>query len=78
MTARSTGEGVARVTVEALRGSRTANRRRAGSAATADDGTYTVAALLPGTYKLRFTAEGYDEVWYPDGAERGRRLGRSS
>ena len=37
------------------------------SAGTADDGTYSLAGLLPGVYKLRYTAEGFDELWYPAG-----------
>jgi protocatechuate 3,4-dioxygenase beta subunit len=66
VTARSNGQGVARVTVEALRIVPNADPESTGSAATADDGTYTLSALLPGTYKLRFAADGYDEVWYPE------------
>jgi 5-hydroxyisourate hydrolase-like protein (transthyretin family) len=66
VTARSNGEGVARVTVEALRLKPDGKTEATGSAATAEDGTYTVSALLPGTYKLRFTADGYDKVWYPE------------
>jgi hypothetical protein len=69
VTAESTGEGVARVTVEARRVT-PSGLEQAGSAATSEDGTYTIAALLPGQYKLRFTADGYDEVWYPKAAKR--------
>ena len=50
------------------------------SAGTADDGTYALAGLLPGRYKLRYTAEGFDELWYPAAPRRrdGRRRSRSS
>ena len=64
VTAEATGEGVARVTVEALRIT-PEGTESTGSAATAEDGTYTLASLLPGSYKLRFTADGFDELWYP-------------
>ena len=33
--------------------------------ATADDGTFEVASLLPGTYKLRISGEGFVDAWYP-------------
>jgi hypothetical protein len=65
VTAEASGEGVARVTVEALRIKPDGTTEPMGSGATADDGTYTLASLLPGSYFLRFTAEGFDEVWYP-------------
>ncbi len=69
VTAASTGDGLARVTVEAHRVVRAADGSETteltGSAATADDGTYTLGALLPGTYRLRFSADGFDPVWYP-------------
>jgi hypothetical protein len=65
LTAEASGDGVARATVEALRIKPGGETEPAGSAATADDGTYTLASLLPGSYHLRFTAEGFDEVWYP-------------
>ncbi len=72
VTAASTNEGLARVTVEALRETKkpadslggTTSYETAASAATADDGTYTLAALLPGRYKIRFSAEGFDSVWF--------------
>jgi len=34
------------------------------SAATQDDGTYAIAGLLPGHYKMRFSAPGFQETWY--------------
>jgi hypothetical protein len=66
VTAQSNGEGVARVTVEAFRVVPNGDPESTGSAATAEDGTYTLSALLPGTYLLRFTADGYGEVWFKD------------
>ena len=68
VTAQSTGEGLALITVEAYRVRSDGQTELSGSAGTAEDGTYTLASLLPGTYKLRFTAEGYDELWYPAAA----------
>lgn len=82
VSASSTGEGLARITVEAYR-EIPPNRAGSGapegtapdaagageltgSAATADDGTFRLSALLPGTYRLRFSAEGFAPVWYPD------------
>lgn len=64
VTAATDAEGVGRITVEALRTSRTGLVVEA-SAATQADGTYTVAGLFPDTYYLRFSAAGYDTVWYP-------------
>jgi hypothetical protein len=68
VTSEATGEGVARTTVAALRIKPDGTTEPTGSGATADDGTYTLAGLLPGSYHLRFTAEGFDEVWYPAAA----------
>lgn len=58
------GEGVGRITVEAHRRTRD-GLVVVGSAATQQDGSYVVAGLYPGDYLLRFSAEGYEEVWYP-------------
>ncbi|MET0326371.1 MAG: carboxypeptidase-like regulatory domain-containing protein [Ilumatobacteraceae bacterium] len=68
VTAQSTGEGLALITVEAYRVRADGSSELSGSAGTAEDGTFTLASLLPGRYKLRFTAEGYDELWYPAAA----------
>ena len=68
VTAASTGNGLARITVEAYRMRSQGEPEMTASAGTADDGTYTLAGLLPGDYKLRFSAEGFDERWYPDAA----------
>lgn len=63
VVATSTKQGVPRVTVEALRKTKN-GYETAASAVTGDDGTFNLAALLPGTYKVKFTAEGFDTVWY--------------
>jgi hypothetical protein len=71
VTAESTGEGLERITVEGYRITPDGSTELAGSAATAEDGTYALGALVPGTYKLRFTGDGYDEVWYPAATDEG-------
>ncbi len=69
VTADATGQGLPRITVEAYRVRPKDPIELAASAATGDDGTYTLATLLPGSYKFRFTAEGFDELWYPTAAD---------
>lgn len=72
VTAASTGEVLPRITVEAFRIKHTAQGdvpEAAGSAATDDDGAYSLAALLPGSYQLRFSADGYEPLWYPGVAD---------
>jgi Carboxypeptidase regulatory-like domain len=64
VTAASTGDGLSRITVEAYRVTAKNGDELAASAGTADDGTYQLAGLLPGNYKFRFTADGFDETWY--------------
>ena len=64
------GEGVGRLTVDALR------RTRSGlvvvsSAATQADGTYTMSGLFPGSYLVRVQTEGHEPVWYPAAAAEG-------
>ncbi len=66
--ASTTGEGIPRITVEAFRVRQTGELLASGSAATDDDGAYSLSSLIPGTYVLRFSAEGYDDIWYPSGA----------
>jgi hypothetical protein len=63
VTAVSTGDGLSLITVEAYRVTPTGDEL-ATSAGTADDGTYQLAGLLPGQYKMLFTADGFDETWY--------------
>jgi len=69
VTASTTGAGVPRITVEALRVTAGGALRPVGSVATGDDGTYSLQSLIPGTYKIRFSAAGYETVWYPAGGE---------
>lgn len=58
------GEGVGRVTVDALREGRD-GLVLVGSAASQADGTFTIAGVFPGRYYLRLSADGYDTAWYP-------------
>ncbi len=70
VTASTTGDGLARITVEAYRiVPNVPDPELTSSAATDDDGTYTLRALLPGNYKLRFSADGYDPSWFPGTAD---------
>ncbi|MCU4186055.1 carboxypeptidase-like regulatory domain-containing protein [Acidiferrimicrobium sp. IK] len=64
VTATSTQAGIGRITVEAIR-STPSGPSLVSSAATGNDGTYSIAGLLPGDYFLLFTAQGYHDVWYP-------------
>ena len=65
VTAKSTGLPVPLITVEAQRIKPDGSAEPVGSTSTGDDGTYTLESLLPGRYKLHFSAEGFDELWYP-------------
>jgi hypothetical protein len=60
----TSGDGIGRIVVEALRPSRT-GLVLVTSAATQADGSYVVLGLFPGDYYLRFTALGYHTTWYP-------------
>ena len=62
--ATTTGEGIPRITVEALRLTSDGTLESVGSAATGDDGTYSLQSLIPGTYKVRFSSSGYQTVWF--------------
>ena len=70
VTATSTGTGVGRIVVEALRQSKD-GLTLVTSAATQTDGTYSLVGLFPGTYLLRFSAPGYVTVWYPAASAQG-------
>lgn len=61
------GDGVGRLTVDALRTTRD-GLVVVSSAATQADGTYTLAGLFPGPYLLRVETDGYPPVWYPASA----------
>lgn len=65
VTAASTGDGIGRISVEAVSDS-PSGPQLVSSAASASDGSYALVGLLPGQYKLLFTAQGYSDVWYPD------------
>ncbi|MDQ1700164.1 MAG: hypothetical protein QOG34_2027 [Frankiaceae bacterium] len=60
----TSGDGVGRIVVEALRPSRT-GLKLVTSSATQADGSYVVIGLFPGSYYLRFSAVGYHTTWYP-------------
>ncbi len=64
VTARNTGEGVGRITIEAMQ-SAPGGPVLVSSAASASDGSYSIQGLLPGKYLLQYVAEGYQPLWYP-------------
>jgi hypothetical protein len=66
VVAAGTNEPVGRITVEAIRQTRD-GPRLATAAATDEDGAYELVGLVAGRYKLRFTAPGFEDVWYPAG-----------
>ncbi len=68
LRASTTGDPLERVTAEAYRVKPDGTSELAGSAATDEEGSYALASLLPGTYRLHFTADGFDEIWYPAAA----------
>jgi hypothetical protein len=57
------GAAVPGVTVEAFPS--TTPDESAGSAATGDDGTFTLAGLPPADYLVRFAADGFTTTWFP-------------
>ncbi|MEO9325446.1 carboxypeptidase-like regulatory domain-containing protein [Nocardioides sp. C4-1] len=63
VTASTNGAPVGRVLVKAFREGRD-GPVLVSSAATQSDGTYTLAGLFPTSYRLQFTAEGFEPVWY--------------
>jgi hypothetical protein len=63
--AASDGGPVGRILVEALRPRADGTLDTASSAATQADGSFQVAGLFPGDYLLRFSADGFDPVFYP-------------
>jgi hypothetical protein len=67
VTSQATGEGLPRITVEAYRVVPVGEPALFGSAATDDDGVYTLASLLPGRYQLRFVADGFAPQVFPAG-----------
>ncbi|MGB0112405.1 MAG: carboxypeptidase-like regulatory domain-containing protein [Ilumatobacteraceae bacterium] len=67
VTASTTGQGVPRITVEAMRITSDGLLESVGSAATDDEGAFSLKSLIPGNYKLRYSADGYQTLWF-DGA----------
>jgi len=65
VTATSSGGSVGRILVDALRPAADGALVPASSSATQADGSYQVAGLFPGGYLLRFTAVGFDPIFYP-------------
>ncbi|KQW45984.1 hypothetical protein ASC77_18945 [Nocardioides sp. Root1257] len=65
VTAASDQLPAGRITVQAYRQGR-AKLLEVSSAATQSDGTYSLAGLYPTSYRLKFSADGYRPVWYPN------------
>lgn len=59
-----------RITVQAYRQGRE-KLIEVSSAATQTDGTYSLAGLFPTSYVLKFSADGYRPVWYPNAPTKG-------
>ncbi len=70
VTASTDGEPVGRILVEALRTTSDGQLVVVSSAATQADGTYQVAGLFPGAYKLQFSATGFRTVFHPSALTR--------
>jgi hypothetical protein len=71
VTARSDNSAVGRILVEAYRSGRDGRLVKVSSGATQSDGSYTLAGLFPTSYRLKFSAKGYDTVWYGSPASGG-------
>jgi len=71
VSAQSTGAPLPLITVEAFRIKPSGDQESVASAGTGDDGTFGLESLLPGRYKLRFSAEGFDKLWYPAAPDSG-------
>jgi hypothetical protein len=65
VTAASDQLPAGRITVQAYRQGRH-KLIEVSSAATQTDGTYSLAGLFPTSYALKFSADGYHSVWYPN------------
>lgn len=68
--AASSQQPAGRITVQAFRQSRD-GLTQVSSAASQTDGTYSVAGLFPTGYLLKFSADGYHPVWYPNAPSKG-------
>lgn len=60
----TSGDGISRIVVEALRPSRS-GLQLVTSSATQADGSYVLIGLFPGSYYLKFSSPGYQTTWYP-------------
>lgn len=69
VTATTTGNGLPRITVEAQRVTSDGTLDPVGSAATDDDGKFSLKSLIPGRYKVRFSADGFPTVWFEQGVD---------
>ena len=63
----TTGGGIDGATVEIYEDS-TSALVPVASTVTTPDGAYGFGSLASGVYRLRFTAAGFGDLWYPDGA----------
>ncbi len=66
------GEPIPRIAVEAHRANRKApdapfgsDATRVQSAATDENGAFTLDGIFPGTYKLKLVGPGFEDSWYP-------------
>lgn len=71
VTATSNQLPVGRILVEAYRQGRE-GPVMVSSAGTQADGTYSLAGLFPTSYTLRFSAKGFEPVWYPATPKQGK------
>ncbi|MEO5898866.1 MAG: carboxypeptidase-like regulatory domain-containing protein [Ilumatobacteraceae bacterium] len=62
VTAASNGAPLARITIELY----DSHDKFVTAVATGPDGSYTLAGVLPGRYRLRFRGPGFDDRWYPN------------
>ena len=67
VAAASTGRGIGRINVEVVQ-LLPGSAATVASVATGSNGSYSVGGLMPGRYKLRFEAQGFQSVWYPNAA----------
>lgn len=63
--AASDDQPVGRITVDAVRITRDGPITVASSA-TDDEGAFEIGALPPGNYVVKYSAPGFEDVWYPD------------
>jgi hypothetical protein len=72
--ARSNGQPVGRVTVEAFRKrpSGEMGTEPVSTGATLDDGSFTLVGLFPGDYYVKLSGEGLEPIWFPNAQYPGR------